>query len=641
MKKFFKTKLKVSTDYLIICVIITLGIIIMSAVSGIVAYRNNLSENQQSLQQKSIKAENIITEVINEHSWQIRLLADKIMKADNNLDKISQIIANYNKFDPKSNYDQFLNQKDLFWVNKNDNVVIKNKVGILEYPEKISKDYGVFNAKENSWKLIISKDLPFFQKDYSLILTSFGVTDSNGEYLGAITSSIDVSFIQNLLTKNLPTNTDNFIILNSDDNKIIFQSNPENIIDDPNFFTYKLSNINYDQSSESYLENDILERDINYTHYKRLTDYPLVILSGYDYQIYKSHLLKLILKAIYPSILVGFLIMIVLLLFYRRIVKPIDNLSKIARRIGSGNFDGKFPKKINSPEIFNLARALLKIKQQKIRLEHSNTKLTTTKNQLEEAIEVIKKSDIAQIEITKQIKKEILKNTSHAFHTINILKHNINNRSLQDDKVNLFLVNGLEQEIKNITQFATDELNKEYGDIRHIIDKAVLSQEKEIKIRKIKIDTFYNENLPKKVFVDQIRLIQILSSILYKTIKLLSEENHVKINVKTIIKNKTKQLSIGIEDNGFGIGFKDHVNDMKRLGGREENSINGIDISVDTIEELVSLHQGEIIYSNKIQQGATTIIIIPYLKKVNKKTIPPAEKIIDNIIYFPVKNKDK
>ena len=87
---------------------------------------------------------------------------------------------------------------------------------------------------------------------------------------------------------------------------------------------------------------------------------------------------------------------------------------------------------------------------------------------------------------------------------------------------------------------------------------------------------------------------------MYKTIKLLSEENHVKINVKTIIKNKTKQLSIGIEDNGFGIGFKDHVNDMKRLGGREENSINGIDISVDTIEELVSLHQGEIIYSNKI-----------------------------------------
>ncbi len=188
---------------------------------------------------------------------------------------------------------------------------------------------------------------------------------------------------------------------------------------------------------------------------------------------------------------------------------------------------------------------------------------------------------------------------------------------------------------------ATNELNKEYGDIRDIIDKAVLSQEKEIKIRKVKIDISYNENLPKKVFVDQIRLIQILSSILYKTIKLLSEENHVKINVRTIIKNKTKQLSIIIEDDGFGIGFKEHVNDMKRLGGTEENSINGIDISVDTIEELVNLHQGEIIYNNRIQQGSTTIIIIPYLKQVNKKTIPPAEKIIDNIIYFPVKNKDK
>ena len=64
----------------------------MSAVSGIVAYRNNLSENQQSLKQKSIQAENIISEVINEHSWQIRSLADKIMKAEN-LSKISKIGA--------------------------------------------------------------------------------------------------------------------------------------------------------------------------------------------------------------------------------------------------------------------------------------------------------------------------------------------------------------------------------------------------------------------------------------------------------------------------------------------------------------------------------------------------------------------
>ena len=139
LKKFFKTKPKVSTDYLIICIIIGFGIIITSIISGISAYKNNLFANQQSLKENSIKAEDIVDEIINEHEWQMHLLADKIMKVGSNLHKINQIITNYNKLDHRSNFDQFLNQKDLFWVDANDNIVIKNKVGILNYPVKISK----------------------------------------------------------------------------------------------------------------------------------------------------------------------------------------------------------------------------------------------------------------------------------------------------------------------------------------------------------------------------------------------------------------------------------------------------------------------------------------------------------------------
>ncbi len=41
------------------------------------------------------------------------------MKAGNNIEEISQIISNYNQFDLKSNLEQFLNQKDLYWVDKN------------------------------------------------------------------------------------------------------------------------------------------------------------------------------------------------------------------------------------------------------------------------------------------------------------------------------------------------------------------------------------------------------------------------------------------------------------------------------------------------------------------------------------------
>lgn len=642
-RNFFKTKLNASTDYLIIFIIINLGVFVMSVASGVSTYRNNLSSNHQSLEKEALKAENIITEAINEHSWQIRSLANKIMKTNDNLVEINQIITSHNKLDSKSNFDQFLNQKDLFWVDKNDNVVIKNKVGILSYPQKIADTYEVFNSRKNSWKLIISEDLPHFQNDYNLILTSFGVTDENGKYMGSIVSSIDVNLIQDLLIKNLPTNTGNLAILSSHNNHIAFQSNPEEFVSDANFFAYKLNDIDYAKNQSGYINQNLSEQNTRYSYYKKLPNYPFTILAGYDHKLYWSQLLRLLLKTIYPNILIGSIFLIMLFLFYKRTIKPVRELSEIAKKIGSNNsFDDKFPRKINSPEILELTKALLRIKHQRIKLEKSNHKITTTKDQLEESIEVIKRSDLAQIEIIKQIRKEIFKNTGKVLKVINMMKYNLETHVTSESKINLFLAKSIEQEIINITNFATDELNKEYVDIYHIVDRVVLSQEKEVKIRKIRLDVSCDKKLPKKVFVDQIRLIQILSGILNKTVKLLAEGDEIKISVRIAVRNKERNLTIKIQDNGVGIGFKEHIKDMEKYGKKEENAVNGIDIGIDTIEELIDLHHGEIFYDNKIHQGSSTTIIIPYTKKVKKtKPLPSInKKPANNIIQFPVRIRD-
>ena len=392
-KKIFRKKFKTSTDYLIIFIVINMGILVMSAVSAINTYKSELATNKRFLKQESLKAENILSESINEHSWQMRYLADKIMKSSGNLEEINKIITSHNKFDLKSNFDQFSNQKDLYWIDKNDNVVVKNKVGILKYPSKITGSYEVFNARENPWKLTISKELPYLKNGYSLMLTSFGVTDKYGKYLGSIISSVDISLVQNLLIKDFSINDGNIVILNSRDNKVVFQSNLEAVVSDPDFFIHKLGNIDYGQSRDGYVEDDILNHDIKYSYYKKLDNYPFIIISGYNYLGYKAQLTKLMLRAICPNIAIGLILLITLFLFYKRVVSPIKILSDIARQMGYCNaLDKKFPKKINSPEIYELAKALIGIKYQKIKLERSNLELSTTKNKLEEAIETIKNS---------------------------------------------------------------------------------------------------------------------------------------------------------------------------------------------------------------------------------------------------------
>jgi signal transduction histidine kinase len=637
LRKLFNIRFKTSADYLVIFMIINLGVMATSIASGISTYNSNLSSKNQSLKQETIIAENIVIDALNEHSWQMRLIADKIMKDGGSLEKINQIITNHNKFDITSNFDQFLSQKDLYWVDKNGDIAIKNKVGILKYPGKLSNDYEVFNSKEKSWKLSISRDFPYSKDGYSLILTSFGVTDGDGKYMGSIASSIDINLIQNLLNKNLES-SNSLVVLNSSNKRIVFQSNATNPVANSDFFKYRLINVNYDESPEGELEEEIPEHEIRFTNYKRVSNFPLLILSGYNYPIYKSRLFELLLKSIYPNIAVGLLLLITFL-FYKSIrQRSIKRLSEVARKIGSeGSNDHKFPKGINSPEIYDLGKALLKIKYQRIKLQKSNANLTKTKNQLEEAIDIIKKSDIAQVEILKQVRKEISKNVDHAMYITGMIKHNTSSNAVNNVKLNLLLLKGLEQEINNITRFATDELNKEYCDMRNIIEKVAMSQAKELRIKGVKIDITYKDNLPSKVFLDQIRMTQIISSILHKTVRLLSSGDAVKIEVKIITKNKIKHLAIKIQDNGIGIGFKDYSQDNMGSGRDGDDAFfNGADISVDTIEELTKLHNGEIIYDNKIQKGSCVTIVMPYKKQEPLVVSKNAEKV-DNIIYMPLK----
>lgn len=643
VKKFFRTKFKVSTDYLIVLTVITLGIVLLSTILGVFTYKNNISSKRNSLEQNALRAESVISEIINEHHWQIRSIADKIMKSGGDINRIDQIISEQNKFDTNSNFDQFLNQKDLFWVNSNDEIVIKNKLGRLEFPQKISKSYEVFNAKEEPWKLNFSRDLPSAKNDYSLILTSFGVTDTNGKYLGSIVSSIDVNMLQNALIKQFSELKDSaIVVLSSHDNRVVLQSESSDQLSDQKFFTHKLGNLDYEKDQNNFLDKEIEDKEIRFSYYKKLSNYPLVVLSGYNQKSYTQHLIKSLLRTIYPSILVGTLLIVVLFLFYKRIVQPINHLASIAKRIGAEDefSEIKFPK-INSPEIFSLAKTLIRIKTQKIKERKHYSELGKTKDALEEAIDVIKKSDLAQIEIMKHIKEDITKNTSQVYATLKMLKLNIQKTNNPESGINLFLIKSLEQGIQNITKFATDELNKEYANIRNIISRAVMSQEKEIKMKNINFNVVYDKNTPKSVFVDKIRLTQVISAVLQKTINLLDSENSFEIQVKQIVRNKTKQLAISIVDDGIGIGFKDYISNATQIGRKEETSINGIDISVETIEDLIKLHQGEILYKNQIQEGSTTTIIIPHIKKVDKITFLNNNYKPDNIIPFPIQKKDQ
>lgn len=626
MIKRLLSKLNLSADYLIFFTIISTGVTLLSIASGVGEYKNEIQNDKQQIESIYLEIEKSLNTTLNEHSWQIRHFANKILKEDpDNLKEINRILRETNKLDTNSNLDQFFGVKDINWVDNRDNVRIKNKIGILKYPFKALSAYELHKAKENPWNLIISQNLPFRKNDYNLILTSFGITDESGKYLGAITSSIDNNFLSKNLS-NLPSNY-YAVIVSSSENKVILQSSGSKLEKD-----YLFGRSIY-HSNKTNTEIDEENGEIHYSFYKKVDNLPFSIIIGYNTKELHIRIIDRVFEAVLPIISVGLLLIITLLIFYRRTIKPIGQLAEIASNIASKKIDDlRLPRKIGSPESAKLAKALLlaakqqnKLKklndellmmiEQHKTLQQSNDELLTTKYKLEETVTINNKSDSAQVEILSQLRNEVIKKIAQTFYSTTLLKENISHNKPGLSNINLSIISNIEKQLRNIARFTTDELKDEEVDIRNTLEKIITSQEKLLNQRNISLHISYKNTVPKKLLLDRIILIQIVSSIMIRTVETLSKNKNLDLSIGTSVRKGIKFISIKFTDNGsINIEDFDSINHSIK---QRTKTMSGIDISINAIKDLIHLHKGHIkIKSNS--KGSTTTILIPYKTKISK-----------------------
>lgn len=103
-----------------------------------------------------------------------------------------------------------------------------------------------------------------------------------------------------------------------------------------------------------------------------------------------------------------------------------------------------------------------------------------------------------------------------------------------------------------------------------------------------------------------------LKQVLVNMIKNAYEANATHIKIKTISDNKS--VNIKIEDNGDGITNED----LRKIGEiffTTKTKGNGIGVNLS--KEIVSLHNGSIVYSSKLNKGTTVNIYLPIEKGIN------------------------
>lgn len=250
-----------------------------------------------------------------------------------------------------------------------------------------------------------------------------------------------------------------------------------------------------------------------------------------------------------------------------------------------------------------------------------------------------------QAESANQIKSQFLANMSHEIRTpINAIQGML--FLLQQGQVNkvqyqyldnaktattalLYLVDELLDSAK--VESGNMSIHKEMHELEMIISQALTLNISAVAKKRLAIYVNIDNQVPKRVFTDRMRLVQVLSNLLNNAIKFTNEGN-VSLNISCLesdLQNdQHHMLCFSVKDTGIGIdklkqdnlfeAFKQADDSMTRLYG-------GTGLGLSICQHIAHLLDGEITITSDLGHGAEFRLLLPMTsEKVNKAQIEDA-----------------
>ncbi len=130
--------------------------------------------------------------------------------------------------------------------------------------------------------------------------------------------------------------------------------------------------------------------------------------------------------------------------------------------------------------------------------------------------------------------------------------------------------------------------------------------------KNIKLKFEVNSNVPEKLNGDDVKLKQILMSVLLNSIE-NTENGFISVNIGSIVRYDVARLVIKIEDSGVGMSL-DKINsildDNMELTLDETNKLNKLDMDLKATIKVIKLLGGSINIKSKKDEGTTFMIVL-------------------------------
>jgi len=291
---FFRRNVLLSTDCRLFTAVISIVVVACSLVFTYILYSSHIKEKHEKL----ILAANTIDIVLGDSFKEIRNLMTYIGKEisiheKEQLNFIASILSN--SYDMLSKNRGVLSCPQFGWANSQHLIVIGDKCEVRpqinKKPIDVSHRPYVSICQRHPWTFHISRPVIGATSGLWIIPAVFGVTTPQGRYLGSLITGIEIFKLSHRIQQILNSTDISFLILD-EDLRIIVQSLNNSIDPKSSYYRDLLEKYDFFNLRDSTLKDPIKYKDIEYSFYKKMSDYPYVILTGFETNFtYKNFLI--------------------------------------------------------------------------------------------------------------------------------------------------------------------------------------------------------------------------------------------------------------------------------------------------------------------------------------------------------------
>ncbi len=265
----------------------------------------------------------------------------------------------------------------------------------------------------------------------------------------------------------------------------------------------------------------------------------------------------------------------------------------------------------------------------------------TEKKSFQEALKQAKEA----AEAANRAKSEFLANMSHEIRTplnavigfSNLLSSAVNDskqksyiKSIQTAGENLLrLIN----DILDLSKIESGKFELSYSttDLRSLINEVEQIFSHQASQKNIQLITDINPEFPIALFLDEIRLRQVLINLVGNAVK-FTEKGYIKITISEANKRETDNtldIDISVEDTGIGITDHDIAlifESFRQQAGQSSAKFGGTGLGLTICKRLVEMMGGSISVKSVSGQGSTFVVRIRDVAISNKKVVKVEEK---------------